>query len=164
MLSALGAFFFPFFFFSGGRALVTHPLTLNLADVGGAGIRNGYDLDQLGFADRRYFVGSEGGPQVDTPVGSQPEQALDGDDGSHPHKGPFFTTDIPIVALSRQIDGQKGWPGDCEGPYVGMKEERFRGQELCRLDLRIVHKPRYRRRHGRWSRAQQRGLGQRCGR
>lgn len=132
---------------------VAYPLAFNLANVGRAGIRDGNDLDQLGLLNGGCLVGSENGPQVDAPVGSQPDQALNSDDGAHPYKRPFFAADVLVVSLGREVDGQKGGPHDRKGPDVGMEEEGPRGQKLRRLDLRIFHEPRWRRRHGRWSRA-----------
>lgn len=82
-------------------------------------------------------------------MGAQPEQALEGDDGSHPHEGPFLATNVFVVKLGVQVEGQEDGPYNRKRPDVGMEEERPRAEQLGRLDLRAVHESsRRRRRHG----------------
>jgi len=120
--------------------LVAH----ELADIRGAGICDGNDLDKLSIVDGACPLGREGGSKVDTPVCAEPNQGLDCDDCAEPDKGPLWRVDVFFVELAAEIEAQEDGPYYREGPDVGVTLERQRPQQLGRLDLRVVDE----RRHG----------------
>jgi hypothetical protein len=125
----------------------THVIAHKLANVGGPGVRGGVDLDQHGILDGAGLLGREGGVEVDAPVGAQPNQRLDGDDGADPDKGPFGRLDVLVVELSGEVEAQEDGPYYGEGPDVEVLEQGQRPEQVGALDLRVVDE----RRHGcRW--------------
>jgi hypothetical protein len=122
----------------------TYIVAVDLANIGDAGIRGWYDLDKLrGFHGMRSLSGKLG-PQVDAPVGAEPEQALDGHDGSDPDERPFLRADMLLVQLGAQIVPKEDGPDDNKGPHIGVILQGQRRVELGRLDLGVVDE----RRHG----------------
>ena len=133
---------------------------LDLADLSSTGVCIRNDLDQLRGLDIVCAHSSEDCSDVDVPESSEPDQALDGEDGAAENEGPFLTVDVLIVALLREVDGEEGGPDTEEGPDVVMKKllGRDEGQRIvpgvklghhsydvlrvmkrCRLYLRIIH-------------------------
>ena len=93
-------------------------MSVDLANLGHAGICNRYDLDQLGLVDGFGLGRGKGSLQIDAPVGAEPDQALDGDDGAAPNEGPFRRLDVLFVTRGREVDGEEGGPHDQERPDV----------------------------------------------
>lgn len=69
----------------------------DLADIGGSGIGNRDNLYQLSILDLLRFPSSEDGLEVDTPICTEPGQALQSDDGTAPDKSPFRRTNVFLV-------------------------------------------------------------------
>lgn len=118
--------------------LAADVLAVELADLGGAGVGDGVDLDELGVAHVAGVCGGEGALEVDIPVGGQPDERLDGADGADPDEGPLGGLDVLLVAGGRQVDGEEGRPDNEEGPDVGMQLQRQGVVQARLLDLRVV--------------------------
>jgi hypothetical protein len=90
--------------------LPAHVVAHQLANLGGARVRNGLHLDEL----RAPHVGGrgrgEGALEVNVPLGHEPEEGLEGEDAGHPHERPFRRLDVRLVARGRQVDGGEGGP------------------------------------------------------
>lgn len=106
-------------------------------DLGRTGIGNGVDLDELGIVDGFGARGGEAGGEVDTPVGREPEEGLDGDDEGTPDKGPLLATEVLVVELRGQVVAEKDGPDKGKGPDVGVQVQRQRTEQLRVLDLRV---------------------------
>lgn len=119
---------------------MTYLFALDIADLSRAGIGDGDHFDQFGIIDALGLGGSEGCLQVHTPVGAEPHQALQRDDGAAPHEGPFLRGDVLLVQLGRQVIARKDGPEGDERPDVEMKIPGERRKELGALDLAIVDK------------------------
>jgi hypothetical protein len=91
---------------------------LDFANFRSAGVRIRDDLDQLRGLDVVGAHSSEDCSDVDVPESSEPDQALEGEDGAAEDKGPFLTVDVLIVALLREVDGEEGRPDAEEGPDI----------------------------------------------
>lgn len=83
------------------------------------------------------------GSDVDTPVGAQPDERLDGDDGTAPHDGPFLGSNVLVVEVLVGIKIEEDGPDDGKGPDVCVIPRGKRAQQLGGLDLGIVHEGRH---------------------
>ena len=122
----------------------TYIVTLDLADIGDAGVGGGDDLDELRILNRVRPLRGELSPEVDAPVGAEPHQALNRDDGSDPDEGPFLGADVLLVQLRAHVVAQEDGPDDRKRPYIGVPLQGQRRVQLGRLDLGVVDE----RRHG----------------
>lgn len=112
-------------------------LPQELADLGGPRVRDGDDLDQLRILDLLGLCSREQRLKADAPVGAEPGEGLQGDDGAAPHVGPLGRADVLLVERGRQVVAQEDGPEDGEGPHVGVEVAGQRLQKLRRLDLRV---------------------------
>lgn len=113
-------------------------LPQQLADVGGPRVRDGDDLYQLRILDLLGLGGREQRLDVYAPVGAQPGERLQGDDGPAPDIGPLGGADVLLVERGREIVAQEDGPEDGEGPDVGVEVEREGLEELRVVDLGVV--------------------------
>lgn len=103
------------------------------------------DLDKLGIENILGFSRLEDGGKFNTPMSAQPEQRLDGDDGSAADKGPFFATNVLVVEIVEEVEAQEDRPNKSEGPDVGMEIDRQRSEKLSVFDVGAIDETR---RHG----------------
>lgn len=82
---------------------LTYIVSHQLADLGRTSILNRQDLDEVGLRNALGFDGGKKSLEVDAPVGAEPEQTLDSDDGSTPHKSPLGRLDMLFVQIRGQV-------------------------------------------------------------
>lgn len=123
----------------------------NLADLGGSSVGDGNNLDQFGILDLVDLGRLEASLDVDAPVGAEPEESLNREDGAREDEGPLLTTNVGVVEFLIEIVTEEDRPDDRKGPEVGMQIEGTRAQKFSFLYLPAVDQGRlrpWRRRHG----------------
>ncbi len=101
----------------------THIIPQDLADIWGARVGSRDDFDQFGFRDLLRRDGREEGLQVDIPMGTEPYESLDRDDGPAPNKGPFLGSNVLLVQILGEIEAKEDGPDDGKRPYVRVQPE-----------------------------------------
>ena len=119
--------------------LAANLVPIDIAYFRSASVRIRNNLDQLGGLDIVGAHSCEKSSDVDIPESSEPDQALESEDGAAEDEGPFLAVDVLVVAFLREVDGEEGWPDAEEGPDVVMKEDVFRIMEGGGSDLRVIH-------------------------
>lgn len=99
---------------------VAHLVANKRANVGSSSVSNRDDLDGFGIIDGARSVSGKASSEVDVPVRAKPDQALDGDDGSDPDKGPFLSADMFLVELGAEVVSQEDGPYYYERPNIGV--------------------------------------------
>lgn len=121
-----------------------HLVANQLANLGRPGVGDGNDLDQLRILNVLGLGGLEASLKANAPVGAEPCQGLEGDDGTTPEDGPFLCANVLLVEVGRQVEGQEDGPDDGERPDVGVEVKRQRAQQFGLLYLGVVDEGRHR--------------------
>lgn len=127
----------------GEEESISHLVANQLDNRGGSGVGDGNNLDQLGIVNVLGLGRPELALEVDAPVGAQPEQRLDAEDGAAPHKGPLLGANVLLVEFIGEVVAEEDGPGDGERPHVGVQVEGQRTQQLRLRDLRVVDEGRH---------------------
>jgi len=99
----------------------TYLVARQLTNISYASVCDGDDLDKLSIIDRIHLPGGEEGPEIDAPVGTQPDEALRSDNGADPDKSPLRCTDVRLVELRGEVEGQENGPYYSERPDIGVQ-------------------------------------------
>ena len=118
--------------------ITAYLFAFELADLGGTGVGSGDDLDEVGLGDGAGLGRGEDGLDLNVPVGAEPGQALDGDDGADPDKGPFGGANVLFVVFGAEVDKEEDGPGDDKRPDIGVVVDEQRREQLGALDLAVV--------------------------
>lgn len=87
-----------------------YSISKDCADLCGSRIRDRDDLDQLCILHIFDIGGFEGGIQVHVPLGGKPCEGLKAKYCASPDKCPFGATNIIVISLFREINGEEHWP------------------------------------------------------
>lgn len=97
------------------------------ANLGGAGVGRGDDLDELGILEPLGLGGSEDGLEIDAPVGAQPHETLQRDNGGTPDECPLRGRDVLVVEFGGVVVTGEDGPYYGERPDVGVEVDGQRG-------------------------------------
>lgn len=104
----------------------THLVAHKLADFARPGVSDGQDLYQLRFLDILDAISRKARGDIDAPVGAQPDERLNGNDGAAPDKGPFLRTDVLLIQFVAEIVAEEDGPGDGKRPDISVQIRRQR--------------------------------------
>ena len=113
-------------------------LSEQLADLSRPRVGDGDDLDQLRILHVLRLRGREERLEADAPVGAQPHERLQGDDGAAPDVRPLRRANVLLVEGGRQVVAQEDGPEYGEWPDVGVEVPREGLEELRGLDLGVL--------------------------
>ena len=120
------------------RLFSTGVVTDQRADLGGAGVGDGNDLDEMSGIDGLGLGGGEQGVNVNIPLGHQPQQRLGSNDGPREHEGPFLALNVGIISLGREIEAEKHGPDNQKRPDVGVQLQWEGVMQRRILDLGVI--------------------------
>jgi len=109
----------------------------------------GTDFSNSGIGDWNNFNQTSGinglGPDsgekrfdINVPLGHQPQEGLERDDGPRPNEGPLLALDVGIIALLGQVEGEKDRPNDQKWQNIGMELCRKRIVQGRMLNLGVI--------------------------
>lgn len=122
----------------------TYIVVDQLADLAGATVRDGKDLDKLGFLNIVDFGSRESSGKIDTPMRTEPEEGLERGDNAAPDKRPLLSAEILVVEVLVQIVVEEHRPDKGKWPDISPKKPWKRLEKLGMVDFGIVNE---RRRH-----------------
>lgn len=98
-----------------------YSISKDCADLCGSRICDRDDLDQLCILHIFDTGGFEGSIQIHIPLGGKPCEGLEAKYCASPDKCPFGATNIIVISLFREINGEEHWPYQNKWPDVGTK-------------------------------------------